>query len=214
LNCCTAQAQLTFLFSHITGDLKPENVLIGNSGYPILIDFGFTKKIEGKTFTLCGTPGYLSPEIVSQQGHTFSADHWAFGVLIYEMLCGYSPFYEDGIDPAELYRSIAEDDYDPPINSSAVACDLVGKLLEKDPVLRLGSLAGGESDIASHPWFDGMDPSLVRKQQLEVPWRPDISDPFDVRHFDDWSEVEDKTLGRYPPLKQKQQSIFEDFEVH
>lgn len=210
----TAQAQLTFqCFPHITGDLKPENVLIGNSGYPILIDFGFAKKLTGKTFTLCGTPGYLSPEIVLSQGHTFSADHWAYGILIYEMLCGYSPFYEEGIDPTELYRSIAEDDYERPINSSDVACDFLGKLLVKDPVLRLGSLAGGESDITSHPWFDGMDPILVRKQGLEVPWRPDLSDPFDVRHFDDWSEVEDKSLGCYPPLKPKEELIFDDFEV-
>ena len=72
--------------------MKPENCLIDSKGYTKLVDFGFAKVLKGKTYTLCGTPEYLAPEIVLGRGHDKSVDYWAFGVLIYEMVTGYSPF--------------------------------------------------------------------------------------------------------------------------
>jgi serine/threonine protein kinase len=67
-----------------------ENVLLDRDGYPVLIDFGFAKRLieTAKTFTLCGTPGYLPPECCLSRGHTFSADHWSLGILTYELVCG------------------------------------------------------------------------------------------------------------------------------
>ena len=178
----------------------------------MLIDFGFAKRLTEKKYTLCGTPGYLPPECCLSRGHTFSADHWSFGILVYEMICGESPFYTYGIDQEDLYRSIIEDDYDPPMYASMDACDLIDRLLVKDPLVRLGSLSGGESDILCHNWFKGLDSHAVRKRTIKAPWIPQLSgDPFDSRHFDDWSDLEDKTTEEYPELEPHEAAMFDNF---
>lgn len=131
---------------------------------------------------------------------------------MYEMICGDSPFYSYGIDQEDLYRSIIEDDYDPPMYASMDACDLIDRLLVKDPLVRLGSLSGGESDILGHHWFTGMNVHAARKRTLPAPWLPELSsDPFDVTHFDDWSDLEDKTTTQYPKLNELQAALFEGF---
>ena len=85
-------------------DLKPENILIDNTGYPVIVDLGFAKFIGGattgggKTYTLCGTPLYIAPEVITNRGHDHGADHWSFAVLLYEMLTGRTPFYRKGMD--------------------------------------------------------------------------------------------------------------------
>ena len=88
-------------------DLKPANVLIFSLNPPILkvTDFGLAKKLEGgKTWTLCGTPDYLAPEVILNEGHDWAVDYWALGVLIYEMTAGTPPFYAE--DPMEVYEKI------------------------------------------------------------------------------------------------------------
>lgn len=69
-------------------DLKPENLLIGSDGHLKITDFGFAKKIVDRSYTLCGTPEYLAPEIIMGQGHNLGVDWWALGILLYEMLSG------------------------------------------------------------------------------------------------------------------------------
>ena len=87
----------TFEYLHskniVYRDLKPENVLIEKTGYLKLTDFGFAKIIEGRTYTLCGTPEYLAPEIILNKGHGKPVDWWCLGSLIYEMIVGLPPFY-------------------------------------------------------------------------------------------------------------------------
>lgn len=82
-------------------DLKPENLLIDPEGYLKLTDFGFAKNIEGRTYTLCGTPEYLAPEILLNKGHGKPVDWWTLGIIIYEMLASIDPFSDE--DPMAIY---------------------------------------------------------------------------------------------------------------
>jgi len=90
-------------------DLKPENALIDKDGYCKIIDMGFAKIVANKTFTLCGTPEYLAPEIVLGRGHNKGVDHWAFGILCYEMIAGYSPFADmENADQVKICQNIVK----------------------------------------------------------------------------------------------------------
>ena len=104
-------------------DLKLENLLFDDKGYLKLVDFGFAKIVEDRTWTFCGTPDYLAPEIIAQKGHGRGVDWWSLGTMIYEMLGGLPPFYSDNFNvmyerilraplefrPAEVFTKEAKD---------------------------------------------------------------------------------------------------------
>jgi protein kinase A len=170
---------------YVYRDLKPENVMIDAEGYPIIVDFGFAKYCPDKTYTFCGTPNYVAPEIVRSSGHNAGVDNWALGVMLYEMIAGENPFYFDGMDQVDLYESICHEKYYPfPTKPSKELVDLVNGLLEKDPAQRLGMLVGGSKDILQHKWFDGLDLDKVRARQVKAPWIP----PEEEEDFGDEEE--------------------------
>lgn len=157
-------------------DLKPENVLIDEQGYPRLCDFGFAKYCPDKTFTFCGTPNYLAPEIVLNRGHGAAVDHWALGIVIYEMITGENPFYFEGQDQMSLLQAIVQEDYYPlPDTLSKKATKLMDAILEKYPIQRIGSLAGGEKGILKHEWFSDLDINQIRNKTARAPYIPKLS---------------------------------------
>ncbi len=92
--------------------MKPENLIIASDGHLKITDFGFAKKIVDRSFTLCGTPEYLAPEVIMSCGHNHGVDWWSLGVLIFEMLAGYPPFYDT--NTYEIYRKITIGYFDYP----------------------------------------------------------------------------------------------------
>jgi serine/threonine protein kinase len=179
----------------------------------IIIDFGFAKYVPApeKTFTLCGTPLYLAPEVILNRGHTTSADHWSLGVLIYEMLTAETPFYRSGMDQVELYRKIVKARYVCPWDMSDDIVNIIGGFLTRDPAQRLGSLKGGEDDVLKHEFFSNIDFNELRHKALSAPYLPKIRDPLDASNFDDWGSLDDKRKRSYPDLDPKQEAVFDDF---
>ena len=199
---------------HITyRDLKPENILIDALGYCVLVDLGFAKIVMDKTYTLCGTPEYLAPEIILSKGHDKGVDYWAFGVLIYEMLVGRSPFYSYGTDQVSLFKRIVQVKYSFPPGAvvNEIAQDLIQRLIVRRQSNRFGCLARADMDIRDHAWFSIISTEKLLQKQIPAPWVPQIKDPLDASHFDSYKHVENEGPSNKPALSSGQQDLFKDF---
>jgi CRP-like cAMP-binding protein/tRNA A-37 threonylcarbamoyl transferase component Bud32 len=194
-------------------DLKPENILIDQKGYCVLVDLGFAKVVVDKTYTLCGTPEYLAPEIILSKGHDKGVDYWAYGVLIYEMVVGRSPFYSYGTDQVSLFKRIVQVKYSFPPGGLVheLAQDLIQRLIVRRQSNRLGCLARGDMDIRDHMWFNIIDVDKLLRKQWPTPWVPRIKDPLDATHFDSYRHLENEPPSKKPPLSASEQVAFEGF---
>lgn len=167
-------------------DLKPENILLTREGHVNLTDFGFAKEVPEMTWTLCGTPDYLAPEIVMSRGYGKAVDWYAVGVLIYEMLIGAPPFYHE--NQMKLYENIVHQSARFPHGFDPVARDLIEGLLEKNPAKRLGTLAGGAADIKRHTWFRDVKWELLMEGRIKAPYKPKVTHEGDASNFDQYPE--------------------------
>jgi len=193
-------------------DLKLENVMIDEHGYCIIVDLGFAKIVDDKTYTLVGTPEYLAPELIMSKGHDKAVDYWSFGVLCYELQCGSSPFYKPHLKQIEMFKRIVMGKYVIPDYVQEEAGDMIKKLLVRRDTERLGNLAKGHLDIKSHPWYEksGIDFKSIIQRGSPAPWKPVLKNPLDSSNFDDFSRYEnEKYTGRR--LTKSEQDKFKDF---
>ncbi|XP_030078845.1 putative protein kinase C delta type homolog isoform X2 [Drosophila hydei] len=166
-------------------DLKLDNVLLDYEGHVRIADFGMCKLqiyLDKTADSFCGTPDYMAPEIIKGEKYNQNVDWWSFGVLLYEMLIGQSPF--SGCDEDELFWSICNEIPWFPVYISAEATGILKGLLEKDYTKRIGSQYSPAGDIADHLFFRPIDWNLLEKRQIEPPFKPQVKHPLDTQYFD------------------------------
>lgn len=173
LHCPTLLTHHSIPLSH-GPPAQPENLLIDLGGYVKMADFGFVKQVKkgSKTYTLCGTPEYLAPEVIMAKGHGPSADWWALGVLIWELVAGSPPFMDD--DRLAMFKKACARQVAWPKHFSPTLRSLLDKLLEPNPLFRLGSGRGGAAEVRQHPWFAGFDWDAFEARRMPAPYVPKV----------------------------------------
>jgi serine/threonine protein kinase len=193
--------QITLIFEYLHSmnivyrDLKPENILLSPDGYIKLTDFGFAKIVEGRTYTLCGTPEYLAPEILLNKGHGKPVDWWTLGILVYEMIVGIDPFSDT--DVMIIYQKILKCKVKFPRNIDKDAKSLIKRLLVVDLSKRYGNLKKGVEDVKSHKFFETIEWQKLIRRGFEMPYRPNISSPDDTSNFPSYPD----SVTLSPPIK-------------
>ncbi|KAI0646275.1 Pkinase-domain-containing protein [Trametes meyenii] len=183
-------AELLCALEHLHGfnvvyrDLKPENILLDYTGHIALCDFGLCKlnmSETEKTNTFCGTPEYIAPELLMNQGYTKTVDWWTLGVLLYEMMTGLPPFYDEDVNI--MYQRILSDPLLFPPDMPPDAMSVITGLLQRDPAKRLG--ANGAEEIKRHPFFSKhVDWHRLIAKKIQPPFKPTVESVLDVANFD------------------------------
>lgn len=176
-------------------DLKPENVMIDKLGHIRLADFGFSKRVLDRTYTLCGTPEYLAPEVISGDGYGCAVDWWALGVLLFEMVCGYPPFYDH--NPFGVYKKILKGTVSFPSHVSVLCQNVIKGFLNQKRFRRLGCTSKVCTDsLKTALFFAGIDWNSVKDMLVVPPFVPTILAEGDTSNFDYYPEedIEEKSM--------------------
>ncbi|XP_070333816.1 RAC-alpha serine/threonine-protein kinase isoform X2 [Odocoileus virginianus] len=167
-------------------DLKLENLMLDKDGHIKITDFGLCKEgiKDGATMkTFCGTPEYLAPEVLEDNDYGRAVDWWGLGVVMYEMMCGRLPFYNQ--DHEKLFELILMEEIRFPRTLSPEAKSLLSGLLKKDPKQRLGGGSEDAKEIMQHRFFASIVWQDVYEKKLNPPFKPQVTSETDTRYFDE-----------------------------
>ena len=197
-------------------DIKPENLVLDSNGYVAITDFGIAKENkEDNSSETSGTPGYMAPEVLCAQNHTFTADFFAVGVMCYEFLKGHRPYLgrnRQEIKEAVLARQAYINKKDLFQNGwSFDAENFINKMLYRKPHKRLGN--EGINEIKEHIWFKSIDWDELLKKNIASPYMPKYGDNFDKRYCEEKENIDSETMERYQIYRNKEKFkyIFQDY---
>ena len=215
---------LKLLDNHLQNELKNfgsnsnTNNIRGNKNMSYAQQFSQFKNMKSKkrrafAFSTVGTPDYIAPEVIRQKGYGQEIDWWSLGVIMFEMMIGYPPFFSE--TSTETCKKILDWkntlNIRPEANISKEAEDILRKLIN-DPETRLGT--NGADEIKRHPFFRGIDWNRI-KETLTPPFIPELKNNYDTKYFDDFEEDEpfypnnnDNSKGK---KYQKKDMCFVDF---
>ncbi len=182
-------------------DIKPENLVMENTGYVRITDFGVAKiNMKDNSSETSGTPGYMAPEVLFVQNHSFPCDFFAIGVIGFEFMLGVRPYL--GRSRQEIKEVVFNFqakiyDEDIPENWSKESVDFINKLLLRKPNKRLG-YKNGINELKKHIWFKDIDWEKLEKKEIEAPFLPDKnSENFDKEYCEEIDNVSEETIERY-----------------
>lgn len=185
-------------------DLKLENLMLDKDGHIKITDFGLCKEgiKDGATMkTFCGTPEYLAPEVLEDNDYGRAVDWWGLGVVMYEMMCGRLPFYNQ--DHERLFELILMEEIRFPRTLGPEAKSLLAGLLKKDPKQRLGGGPSDAKEVMEHRFFLSINWQDVVQKKLLPPFKPQVTSEVDTRYFDDEFTAQSITItppDRYDSL--------------